>query len=49
MQVTGMQESENFCASCLPELCVELDGIWHTVEECWFDESHADFILSDQY
>ena len=47
-----MQEIENFFATYILKLTmdtVDMDGIWHAVETCWFDESHTYFISSDQY
>ena len=37
------------CAYNLLKLSMDIDGILHGVETCWFDESHIFFISFDQY
>ena len=32
-----------------PKLSGDINGTWHAVETCWFDESQTYCILSDQY
>ena len=42
---TGVQESENFCASYFTNLSINLIGIWCGVERCWSGETHSFFCL----
>ena len=41
-----MRESKNFCANYLTNFSIDLNGIHCTVDTCWCDEPHANFISS---
>ena len=43
-----MQERKNLCVNYLSTFEMDLNGIWHAVETCWYDQSHTHFITSDQ-
>ena len=48
-KVTGVQESKIFCTNYLTKLSIDLNGIWHTFNTCWYHEPHTHFMSSSQY
>ena len=40
---------QNLCVSYLRKFVNNLNGIWYTVETCWYDEPYIHFMLSTQY
>ena len=39
-----MREGKNSSTNYLTKFSMDLNGIWHTVETCWCDETHTHFI-----
>ena len=49
IQGHGDARKQKVLSNYFLKLSVDVIGIWHAVETCWFDEFHTNFMWPNQY